>query len=263
MDARFAIDLSCRFAAIGVMLGALEQWTVRDQMTTGGLLGMLPDRASVWRTHITALETVTLLVAVQVVTSLLVVSFGIRSLTGWIALCFLTISFVSLRWYRTAGGDGAEQMAAIVLISGVAAAPGWPGEARVTIAVLFVAAQIVLAYATSGIAKLISPVWRDGSGLTGILSTVQHGTPRLGRWLWTHRSIAITLSWSVMVWESTFPFLMVCPEPVVLLVLACGLMFHLSCAALMGLNGFIWSFPATYPCVLVASQMVRHWIHSW
>lgn len=263
MDARFAIDLACRIAAIGAMVGALEQWTVRDQMATGGLLGMLPGRASTWRMRVTALRPVPLLVAIQVAGSLIVISFGIRNPIGWIALCFLTVAFVGLRWYRTAGGDGAEQMATIVLVSGAAAAPLWPGDTRVTIAVLFVAAQIVLAYATSGIAKAISPVWRDGTGLTGILSTVQHGTPSLGRWLLTHRSIAVVMSWSVILWECAFPLMMVCPEPVVVLALAGGIAFHVGCAALMGLNGFIWSFPATYPCVWVGSQMLRHWVHGW
>jgi hypothetical protein len=62
----------------------------------------------------------------------------------------------------------------------------FPGDARLALGVGFIAAQALLAYSTSGIAKLVSPVWRDGTGLVGILSTIDHGTPALGQWLARH-----------------------------------------------------------------------------
>lgn len=37
------------------------------------------------------------------------------------------------------------------------------------------ALKLVLAYATSGTAKLLSPVWREGNALAGVLSTHAFG----------------------------------------------------------------------------------------
>lgn len=56
-----------------------------------------------------------------------------------------------------------------------------------------------------------------------------------------------------MVFECIFPFLLLGPSWLILGALALGLSFHLDCAMMMGLNNFLWMFPATYPCVLVVA----------
>ena len=50
----------------------------------------------------------------------------------------------------------------------------------------------------------------------------------------------------------------VCFRAVVVAFLVIGLAFHLGCAVLMGLNSFLWAFPAAYPCVL-ASREILGW----
>lgn len=37
------------------------------------------------------------------------------------------------------------------------------------------------------------------------------------------------------------------------------MMFHLSVAVVMGLNGFFFAFVATYPCVWFASDALHAW----
>jgi hypothetical protein len=62
--------------------------------------------------------------------------------------------------------------------------------------------------------------------------------------------LSIFLCWSVMSWEATFPIVLVVPRPAVWPLLALGVLFHLSIAALMGFNGFLFAFPAAYFAIL-------------
>ncbi|WP_292811855.1 hypothetical protein [Microbacterium sp.] len=248
----WALDLACRIAAVGVLVGALEQWHIRERFAAGGVLGPPPAARSDVRSRM-----LLLLVAAQVIAALIVITVGVASPPGWVALCLLVIAFTSLRVLRRVGGDGAEQMASIVLIATALVAPAFPGDVRVALAVAFIAAQAVLAYLTSGVAKFVSPVWRDGTGLRGILSTVDHGTPAIGRWLGRHPGLSVAASWATIGFECGFVLALVLPPPLAGAVLGVGLAFHAACAALMGLNSFLWAFPATYPCVWVANEAVR------
>lgn len=255
--AGWALDVSCRLVAVGILIGAFEQWSVREQFRPGGSLFTAAYRASSVRRWVSRRHTLALLVGAQVVTALMVIAAGVRTVWGWGALCVLTMAFIGLRWYRRVGGDGADQMASIVLIATVLVAPAFPGDVRLALGVGFIAAQAVLAYSTSGIAKLISPVWRDGTGLAGILSTVDHGTPALGQWLAPHPAFSKLASWGTITFECAFILVLVLPPPAAAALLVAGLIFHAACAVLMGLNSFLWAFPATYPCLWVAAGMIR------
>ncbi len=81
------------------------------------------------------------------------------------------------------------------------------------------------------------------SALGRILSTFSHGTPALGAWL-------------VIGFETGIIVVPLLPPSVVVaaVVLAGG--FHLACAIVMGLNSFLWIFPATYPCILAVSTEI-------
>lgn len=209
------------------------------------------------RQGITRRHTLAVLVVAQVVAALMVIAAGVQSIAGWAALCVLTSAFVGMRWYRRVGGDGADQMAGIVLVAAVLTAPALPGDVRVTLGAGFIAAQAVLAYSTSGIAKLISPVWRDGTGLVGILSTVDHGAPALGHWLSSHRAFSKVASWGTIGFECAFVLVLVLSPPLAAALLLAGILFHVACAVFMGLNSFLWAFPATYPCIWFVAEMIR------
>lgn len=151
----------------------------------------------------------------------------------------------------------AGQQAKRVLVTTMLVAPAFPGDSRLALGACFIAAQAVLAYSTSGIAKLISPVWRDGTGLAGVLSTVDHGTPAVGLWLRRHSSLSKLASWVTIGFECTFIIVLVLPTQLGAGLLALGVMFHAGCAVLMGLNSFLWAFPATYPCVYFAAAIIQ------
>jgi hypothetical protein len=167
---------------------------------------------------------------------------------------FLATTLV--RWRRHTGGDGAEQMALIVLAAvGLAIFP-WPSSGRMAAATTFIAAQLILSYVTGGVAKLVSSTWRDGSALPAILSTYSHGDPVAAQLLHKDIRLAQLACWTIISFECLFPFLVFGPSWLAALALVCGLGFHVACAVLMGLNSFLWTFPATYPCVLAA---VAYW----
>lgn len=256
-DPAWALDLACRIAAVGAVIGALEQWRVRDQFDAGGVLSTPDFAASPWRRRITGRRALAALVAAQAGLGVVVLVGGVLTPWGWIALCLLAVAFVGLRWYRRTGGDGADQMTTIVFIGAALAAPAFMGELRVALGAFFIAAQALLAYATSGVAKLVSPVWRDGTGLAGILSTVDHGTPSLGAWLTRHPLFSKLGSWGTIAFECAFVLVLVLPPPLGAAVLVVGLLFHAACAVTMGLNSFLWAFPATYPCVWFAAEAFR------
>jgi hypothetical protein len=98
----------------------------------------------------------------------------------------------------------------------------------------FIAGQSVLSYASAGAAKLLSPLWRDGSAMAGIFRTQTYGTKWVG--------------------ELAFPLVLVAPKPVARALLGLGAAFHVGNAAFMGLNRFIWAFSATYPSVIHVSK---------
>jgi hypothetical protein len=182
---------------------------------------------------------------------------GVFSLWGRAALVLLLGSFMLLRWRRRLAGDGAEQMAALILIAAFLAVNPSESRLRLAAAVLFVAAQSVLSYTTAGVAKLMSSVWRSGRALPQILSTLGHGDPFAARILGSSRPLAVAACWAVILFETAFGPLALGTQWTLLAALGIGLLFHIGCAVFMGLNAFLWSFPATYPCVVVGCLAVK------
>lgn len=148
------------------------------------------------------------------------------------------------------GADGADQLATIAVATLVLFHwLNWvPGVAEACAS--FLVLQLALAYFTAGIAKVISPVWRSGSALSGILATSSWGSPRVAGWLRERPAVARLGAWAVMAFECVFPMVLVLPPTPSLALLLCGLVFHAGVAVLMGLNTFVLAFCGLYPCVL-------------
>lgn len=109
----------------------------------------------------------------------------------------------------------------------------------------FVAAQACLAYFKAGHAKIVGSRWRSGEALIAILST-RLGHPVLAKALRARPRLSQLLCWSVLLWELAFPLVLLAPARWALALLASGVLFHASVAAIMGINTFLWAFPATY-----------------
>jgi hypothetical protein len=251
LDAVGTLDLTVRVAAVGVALTGLELIADRRAFGPRG-----PFSAVVVATIIGAPPwslvgptAVVFVACLQVVAAGLLVVVGPLQPVGQVALFLATVTSMALRWRRSLGGDGAEQLTVIVMIAAILAFVPVVSADRSALAVAFIAGQAVLAYVTAGVAKLRSPVWRGGDALAGILATYGHGNAWAARLLNARPKLGLALGWSVMLFEVLFPFLLLGPDAVAVSATMIGVAFHLACAVLMGLNSFPWAFLATYFCL--------------
>ena len=173
---------------------------------------------------------------------------GQAAIVGTLALTSVLVMLRSIY-----GQDGADHMVVIVYVSLTLAALVPTPTARAA-ALWFIALQGCLSYATAGIAKVISPLWRDGTHLIRVMGTKSYGNPTVSDYLNAHRVVARMVAIFIILWESAFPFVLFLPAPAAAAVLVVGALFHLSNAFVMGLNTFVWSFIATYPAILYCVQ---------
>ena len=121
----------------------------------------------------------------------------------------------------------------------------------------FITAQTCLCYLTSGMGKVISPVWRKGTAIRGILNTATYANTLAARVL-RHRNVPVwPASWAVIIFELSFPLVLVAPTRLMFVLLVLGIIFHLGNALVMGLNTFLWTFLAAYPAVWYCHFLIR------
>jgi hypothetical protein len=155
------------------------------------------------------------------------------------------------------GHSGAHQM--MICVSAALgfgyAAPD--GHVVAHISLWFIALQVVVAYVTSGWAKLLSAPWRSGRALTGIMGTAIYGHPRVHALLARRPRVAWLASWATILFESSFFIVLITGRfEVTAGFLAVSGLFHLTVAMVMGLNLFFWSFVATYPALLFCTSAI-------
>ncbi|MBE7172094.1 MAG: hypothetical protein INR73_16015 [Williamsia sp.] len=166
------------------------------------------------------------------------------SLTG---LLFLSSVLLTVR--SPYGHDGADQMSTITFLA-LAFAYAIHSTISLNIALWFVALQSCLSYFTAGYAKLVSPLWRSGKGLEGILKTSIYGHRLAGKLVTAFHPLAKWGSWLTISFECLFVLTLAGIPFLTCLLLGTGILFHLLNAIFMRLNTFFWSFLATYPAVL-------------
>jgi hypothetical protein len=249
-----ALDVTARVASLGALVAGLETIAVRHEFEPGGVFGPARVAGVCSSGDIRPMQRHVGPVAMLVLSTvgyLCVAAFGPFPVWGRIALAVSLAFRFLLRRQRLLGGDGAEQLTTLTLTAALLAVVPVPSERRVQIAVAFVAMQLMLSYTTAGVAKLLSPVWRRGDALAGILDTETYGHPAARAVLHRFPSVGAVLGWLVITFECGFPLLLVGPPWLAVGAVAVGLAFHVGCAVVMGLNSFLWAFPATYPCALV------------
>ena len=93
--------------------------------------------------------------------------------------------------------------------------------------------------------------------MAGILSTEGYGSPGLANLLAGHPQLDRLLCWSVIGWEIAFPLVLVAPKSLMIVLLSIGVVFHVSCAIMMGLHRFVWAFCGCYPAVWATATLLR------
>jgi len=152
------------------------------------------------------------------------------------------------------GRDGADQMQNIIW-AGLFAVCLPLNETVRWVAIGFIIAQLVLSYLTSGIAKLLSAVWRDGSGVQLITRMATYCPPGIAG-LFRNRRLSFITCWLIILFEIFSPLLLFFGQTGVIVFITLGTLFHASIAVAMGLTTFVFAFVATYPVLYV---FVMHW----
>jgi hypothetical protein len=179
-------------------------------------------------------------------------------LVAMLSLIAVVLGTLFLHFRCVYGLDGADQMGLIVIATVALCEIGDRMPAIVEVGLWFIACQSCLSYTTAGIAKLVSPTWRSGRAISGVLGTNAYGLWGVGTFLERHALLCKIMAWSVFLPECLFYAALCGDFRVTTAFLAWGIVFHLSAALIMGLNGFVWSFIATYPAIIYCSSAVYH-----
>jgi len=176
------------------------------------------------------------------------------------AVILLSCFYMSRRTWL--GGDGSDQMGMVIATGAVIMSAGMAlnDNDLALCGVLAIAGQATLAYFAAGAAKLVSPVWRNGSALMGVMKTQSYGHSSAVYFGEQHPRFCSFVCWMTVLTEMLFPLILLAPPALVAAALLCFAAFHLSNAYFMGLNAFVWPFLATYPSVIVMNSLVRDWL---
>jgi hypothetical protein len=145
------------------------------------------------------------------------------------------------------GRDGADQMQNIVWAGLLAYCLPVNDTARI-VALAFIPAQLILSYWTSGIAKLISPVWRDGSAVYLITRMSTYCSEQIAQICGRNR-VSTAVSWLTIGFEVGSPFLLLAGPTGAVAFVATATLFHIGIAVAMGLTTFVFAFLAALPIV--------------
>ncbi len=230
--------------------GGIYSWTLirtKYRWSTVGLIAKALDVIFVPRAY-------RFLMLVQIIVAAALFSGVIPATNGVLVLSlFILRSLIHIR--HQYGLDGSDQMNAIILASMTLFYLA-PTQLSKGVVIGFVAFQSILAYFSSGMAKAISPVWRSGKALSGILNTQSYGSKIAANALRRNPQLSLIACWAVILYQITFPIFALISPTSCAIVLTLGVLFHVSVAVSMGLNNFVWSFTAAYPAVWMASKYV-------
>jgi hypothetical protein len=169
-------------------------------------------------------------------------------------ILLLTMIAIQLRY--SFGGEGSDQMNVILLFSLFAGFSFFSSRKMGEYAIFFIAGQSCLSYFSAGMAKLVSTQWRKGDAVFRIFNTGTFGNARVARFLVNKKRLCLFLSWSVIIAECLFPLSIWLSPKLIIAFIIWGCCFHLANALVMGLNVFVWSFAATYPCIIYTSARI-------
>ncbi len=167
---------------------------------------------------------------------------------------FLLLSsvLISLRWRGSFNG-GSDFMTLIVL-SAVWIASLFADHSTVVIGCLwYIALQSTASYLLSGLIKLRTRNWRNGTALQVFLRHPGYAIPHTIQRRAESRPMMLMASWVVIAFECSFPIIFWEPR-LALPYLAMGLCFHLVNFYIFGLNRFVWAWASTYPAIYFCSQ---------
>lgn len=148
--------------------------------------------------------------------------------------------------------SGADQMMAIVLF-GYSVILLNLNSTITMVATLFIITNLFVSYFFTGFHKLKSPMWRDGTGILRALNSEGFGNEKLVLFLNKYKGLRLFFSWGAIIFQISFPFLILLNPYLTVTMLFFGLLFHLSISIIMNLNNFFWVFLSFYPILYFLS----------
>lgn len=262
LSASTALRATEILASIGVLISSLEFLIRPDLLADSSMLSWRVLRLGRrWTSHGRLARTADLLLTFPVLTWL----FGVRALAAatlivvpifisvpdpvHLLLLGVVVAGGAMRFLRAPyGSEGADEASQIVLTALLLVCLR-PTPMAMQLGLWFIALQGCLAYFTSGIYKITGRMWLSGTALIGVLGTRSYGNGTLAAWFATHTTLARWVSRGLSLSETLFPLVLLAPPSFLPIFLTWGVVFHLSCAVVMGLDCFVWAFVATYPAI--------------
>jgi hypothetical protein len=266
LNLRECMVISLRIAAIAALVEALQNLYIRHEFTSNGLFSwrvrrrtnplLLRSNLSWLLDRVMSYPSYCALMLLQFVTSLIVLIPNTRNsyhLAAWTLLLIKILSQIRNSAYGVDGSSGMQT----ILLAGLAVYFGSGSSVAQTVAVWFIAVHVMLAYLTSGVAKLFFSVWRDGKALEWTFGTTMYGDQRLLSLLQGRPLVGKLLSWSVLSFECILPLLVIISPTCCLMFIVLGILFHFAVASTMRLNSFMFTFTGCYPALLYCSVIVH------
>ncbi|MEY3789815.1 MAG: hypothetical protein RLZ09_651 [Pseudomonadota bacterium] len=177
--------------------------------------------------------------------------FGVSLVSA--VFLFISSLLILIRW-RGAFNGGSDFMTMVVLTGLLVSQVAQPIVGPVIAwkaGLWYVTIHSISSYFISGTIKLVSSDWRSGRVLIYFLDGGLYG-PLSNDSLLRKKSIAVTASWSFIVWECLFPLALAGPQWA---MLWCGIagLFHFLVFRFFGLNRFFWAWAASFPAIIYCS----------
>jgi hypothetical protein len=269
-DLSVIIDLIQTLASTAVIVDAIEIIVERHQYSSNGIYNFEILRLykrwmrSKWIGSIFNIlfnyPNFIFLISIQLVAAILVISHVFTNISSTFIIIILLIHLLS-HIRNQYGMDGSDQLQVIIFASLMMYyATADPIIQKSSI--FFLCFQSLLSYFMSGLAKLVSPVWRDGTAIAGIINTESFGNKVFAKILINRPSLSKLICWMVIIFECVFPILIFNGIPNTIFFIISGIIFHLSIAIFMRLNSFFWSFIATYPALLFFAEEFQNFIRN-
>ena len=267
-DAQRCISLSIVFAGLAAMSEGLHNlfnarefqatglfsWTVRRRFHPAvysdrfARISWLPD-------SLASAQTYWALTIVQLICSALMVLPAYRNHMLLFVGVLLAIQIASRLRNGEYGTDESSALQLFLLTGLTIYFLPVPENTRV-LGIWFIAFQTLLSYLACGVAKLVFPIWQNGTAIEETLGTMLFGNRTVQRFIKNQRAGRL-LSWSVLAFECVLPFAVLVNPIWCIAFLALGFCFHVAIAVVMGLNSFLFPVIGCYPSLLYLSLSVH------
>jgi hypothetical protein len=263
-DTARAYELMLRICGVGIVVDSLERLTSIAKYRTDGLfswnvlrqrlVSVPPPIRRLTDLLMAGTEFLGAVLLLRIAAAVIVALRPLGSAAGGAGLTLLVLGQIYVLVRTGFGAIGADPMTLVVCGGAWLAAVVGRTPLTMRAGLWFIALQGCLGYAVAGVFKLIAPKWRSGEAMMTVMSTSTYGNRTIFGILKRRPWLSRFACWLVIVWEATFPLVLIGPDDLLVAQFALGLLFHASIASLMGLNLFLAAFPTTY----VAIWAIRH-----